>query len=83
MTIHTASTSFRNSSKHPIRYDRLHPGSYFRIVAEPERGIYKSRDMSIYKKSKIGFYSESIHNQQAAILYPQALVQPLVMERQR
>lgn len=83
MTTHTAPNTYRNSSKHPIRYDRLHPGSFFRIVAEPERGVYKSRDMSIYQKSKLGFFSENIHNNQPAVLYPSALVQPLVRERQR
>ena len=83
MTVHTATTTYRNSAKHPIRYGTLHPGSYFRIVAEPERGVFKSKDMAIYRRSRDGFYSENVHNGQQAVLYPTAIVQPLVKERQR
>jgi hypothetical protein len=82
MAIITANVTFRNSSSHPIRYDRLHPGSYFRIVAEPSRDMRRVRDGSVYQKSRDGFYSENVSNRKGCILMPEDIVMPVVKERQ-
>lgn len=81
MTTLTATVTYRNSSAHPIRYDRLHPGSFFRIVAEPSRGMKRVRDGRIYQKSRNGFYSENAANKQGCILMGEDLVMPVVKER--
>lgn len=78
----TATTTFRNSSSHPIRYDRLHPGSYFRIVAEPSRGLHRVRDGRVYQKDRNGFFSENVSNRTGCILMPEDIVMPVVKERQ-
>ena len=77
----TAQTVYRNSSSHPIRYDRLHPGSHFRIVAEPSRNIRRSKDTAIYKKARDGFYSENTSTKDSVVLYPEDLVMPVVRQR--
>lgn len=83
MTIMNATTTYRNSSRHPIRFDTLHPGSYFRIIREPDRGIYHSRDMSIYQKARDGFYSLNTSNGAGCVLLPNDLVQPLVKQKNK
>lgn len=70
--------TFRNSSAHPIRFDRLHPGSFFHIVAEPSRNIRRSRDQRVYRKSRNGFFSVEIEKKTGLVLYPEDLVMPLV-----
>lgn len=60
----------------PIRYDKLHPGSYFRIVAEPSRKIKHSTDQRIYRKSLTGFFSVVAGTEQGAVLMPGDLVDP-------
>jgi hypothetical protein len=77
----TAPANYRQSSQHPIRFDRLHPGSHFRIVAEPQRGIRRSRDNAIYKKARDGFYATNVSNNSPACLLPEDLVMPVVRER--
>jgi hypothetical protein len=81
MTVHTASVTFRNSSSHPIRYDRLHPGSYFRIVGEPSRNLKRVRDARIYQKDRNGFFAENISNRNGCVLFPEDLVMPVIKER--
>lgn len=81
MTTYTAPVTFRNSSAHPIRFDRLHPGSLFRIHAEPDRGIRRSNDISIYQKARDGFYAENLMSKQGAVLLPNDLVMPVVREK--
>lgn len=76
----TATVSFRNSSSHPIRYDRLHPGSFFRIVAEPSRGLRRVRDGNIYQKNRNGFFSEKVGSKTGCVLMPEDLVMPVVKE---
>lgn len=65
------------TSKHPIRYERLRPGSYFRIEAEPSRGIRKSRDARIYWRSTNGFFSTHPVTGVGVVLMPQDLVFPM------
>jgi hypothetical protein len=81
MAIITSTVTFRNSSSHPIRFDRLHPGSYFRIVAEPSRNMKRVRDARIYQKDRNGFFSENISNRAGCVLHPEDLVMPIIKER--
>lgn len=71
---------YRNSSEHPIRFDRLHPGSLFRIHAEPSRNIYRSSDKRVYRKAQLheGFFAKNTESGEAAVLLPFDLVQPVV-----
>ena len=83
MTTYTAPVTYRNSSKHPIRFDRLHPGSLFKIVAERERGIIRSNDQTIYQRARDGFYSEQLGTKKGIVLLPEDLVMPVVREKAR
>lgn len=67
------------TSKHPIRFDKLFPGSLFRIVAEPSRGIKESKDNRLYRKARDheGFYATTIEGKTPAILMPYDQVMPL------
>ncbi len=65
------------TSKHPIRFDRLRPGSYYQIVAEPSRGIRRSKDSRVYWKSTGGFFSVHPVTGAGVVLYPQDLVLPM------
>lgn len=70
------------SSKYPLRFDRLHPGSHFYIVAEPSRGIRTSTDKRIYQKARDheGFYAFHTTSPLACVLMPGDLVQPVKLE---
>lgn len=61
----------------PIRFDKLRPGSFFRIVSEPSRKIKKSSDQRIYRKAYDGFYSTVVGSDQGVVLYPGDSVEPL------
>ena len=65
------------NSKFPIRFERLHPGSYFQIVAEPSRGIRKSKDARVYWKSTGGFFAVHPVTGVGVVLMPKDLVQPM------
>lgn len=69
----------QNSSKLPIRFERLHPGSTFVIVAEPSRGISRVRDGKVYRRARDheGFYSTNVETGEACILLPTDIVQPV------
>jgi hypothetical protein len=79
--VRTAPTTFRNSSKYPIRFDRLHPGSYFRIVGEPSRNMPRVRDGRIYRKDRYGFFATNVSNNEGCCLYPEDLVMPVIREK--
>lgn len=74
---------FRNSSKYPIRFDRLHAGSYFKIVDERSRGIRLPVDDRMYKKAEEheGFYATRVSDQAAVVLMPEDMVQPMTVDR--
>lgn len=79
-----APVGFSNSSKFALRFDRLHPGSLFRIIAEPSRGIRKSTDERVFRKAQDheGFYAVSVDDRTvAAVLMPFDIVQPLARRR--
>ena len=65
---------------YPIKFERLFPGTKFRIAAEPSRGIRRSTDRTIYVKAKEeeGFYSVSTEDaNKSIVLMPYDLVHPL------
>jgi hypothetical protein len=74
-------THYQPTAKRPLRFENLHPGSYFRIVAEPSRGIRKSNDMRIYRKAVNGFYAEHPVTKAGCILMPQDQVMPMRLVR--
>ena len=75
-------TTYTRTSKSPIPYGVLHPGSMFTIHAEKSRGLLYSRDSTIYKRAVDGFYSYDLADQtRAAVLYPEDLVWPVVRKR--
>lgn len=80
------SRKFVKTSKFPIRFDRLFPGSVFSIHAEVSRGFSFSRDHGIYRKAAEheGFYAYDLFNpERAACLYPEDMVWPLREERNK
>ena len=65
--------------KGPVRFDKLYPGSTFRIFAEPSRRIYKSNDKRVYRKDLVGFFSTNIEDaEQSIVLMPFDLVMPVI-----
>lgn len=70
---------YQNNSKYAIRFDKLRPGSLFKIEAERSRGHTYSRDQRVYRKAlyEEGFYAVNIANNQPACLMPEDLVQPV------
>lgn len=71
------------SSKYPILFDRLHPGSLFLIVQERSRAMRASRDpfkdSAVYRRAKDheGFYATNVATGEACILMPEDIVQPV------
>lgn len=61
----------------PIRFNKLFPGSKYRIFAEPSRGIQKSNDQTVYVKV-CEAWSEDVDNpDHCIILMGEDLVVPL------
>lgn len=70
---------YQNNSTYPIRFDKLRPGSLFKISAERSRGHTFSKDQRVYRRALLeeGFYAVNIANDQPACLMPEDLVQPV------
>ena len=64
-----------------VRYEHIKPGQYFRIAAEPSRGIRTSDDKRIYQRAYEGFYSFHVSSPAVAVLLPQDLVIPYKLAR--
>jgi hypothetical protein len=79
-TMQLVPSNSKNPNK-PIRYEHLRPGSYFRIFAEPSRGIRTSNDQRIYQRAHDheGFFSFHIASPTPCILMPNDLVVPYRM----
>lgn len=73
--------TFVRTSKAPIPFDALHPGSLFVIHAERSRGHKFSRDNSVYQKARDGYYSTSRSGGKDIVLYPEDLVWPMAAKR--
>lgn len=70
---------YRDNSQKPIRFDHLHPGSLFRIVAEPSRNIAKSTDQRVYRKDLVGFHAAlATDAEHGVVLFPYDKVMPVV-----
>lgn len=72
------------SSRHPIRFDRLHPGSLFKIVSEPSRGVREPNDDRLYRRAEShqGFYAHVEGDKNTvACLAPYDIVQPVRVSR--
>lgn len=62
----------------PIRLFRLEPGSTCRIFAEPSRGLYKSKDKTVYRRdTENTVLIDVADSEHCAILMPEDLVVPL------
>lgn len=84
MTNNNTVVQYVNSAKYPIRRDRLHPGSLFKIKAEPSRGIRHSKDERVYRAGQLheGFYAYVVNDPDTvAVLMPFDIVQPVRVER--
>lgn len=78
------SVRYVSSARKPIRFDELFAGSLFKIVSEPSRRVWKSKDERVYRKAKEheGFYATVEGNPDiAACLRPNDLVMPIRRER--
>lgn len=62
----------------PIRLHRLEPGSTCKIFAEPSRGIFKSKDSTVYRRDTENTVLIDIADEDhVAILMPEDLVVPM------
>lgn len=78
------SKKYINSSKFPLRFDRVHPGSLFTIHAEPSRRIRRATDERVYRKAQEheGFYAVSVDDKDVAVvLMPNDMVQPVRVDK--
>lgn len=82
--MNTKVKTFARTSKAPMPFGNVHPGSLFTIHAERSRGLHFSRDLTVYRKAKDseGFYAYDSENpERAACLYHEDLVWPVVAKR--
>lgn len=80
----TGAVRYSSNARKPMRFDELFPGSLFKIISEPSRRVWKSKDERIYRKAKDheGFYATVEGNPDiAAVLRPNDLVMPVRRER--
>lgn len=72
-----STTKYRNNTRFPLTFERLVPGSEFRLISG-RRGGELLFDNVIYRKSTRGYYAERIDNGDGAVLYPEDMVMPVV-----
>jgi hypothetical protein len=75
---------YTRTSRAPLPFGALHPGSMFTIHAEKSRGLMYSRDYTVYRKAREeeGFYAYADADyDKVACLYPEDLVWPIVKKR--
>lgn len=65
------------TSRKPIQFKDLRPGSYFAIVSEPSRKIRHSNDTRIYRRATDGFYSYHPVTGVGCVLFPYDTVMPM------
>ena len=71
---------YRPNSKFPIRFEKLLPGSLFRIISEPSRGQFRIKDDRLYKKANDGYFSTPVDSDVGVVLYPEDLVMPVALK---
>lgn len=65
-----------------IPFEQVFPGSTFFIRQELSRGHkYPSRDRTLYRKAKDGFYAEAVDSGKGLCLMPKDLCVPVRSER--
>lgn len=68
----------KKNNLRPIKLARLEPGSTCTIFAEPSRGLYRSKDTTVYRRDTENTVLVDVNNpDHAAILMPDDLVVPL------
>lgn len=70
----------KNTTKalRPIRLFRLEPGSSCTIFAEPSRGLYRSKDKTVYRRDTENTILVDVNDpEHCAILMPEDLVIPM------
>lgn len=80
----TKTDLYTRTSRAPIPFGALHPGSLFTIHAERSRGLHFSRDLTVYKKAQEheGFYAfDALSPDKVACLHHEDLVWPLAKKR--
>lgn len=78
-------TRYAQTSKFPIKFERLRPGSLFRIHSEPSRHMKYSRDNTIYRRAydHEGFFAYDTNDKaKACCLMPEDMVHPLKVVRE-
>jgi hypothetical protein len=71
-------TNTKKKTDRPIRLWKLEPGSTCTIFAEPSRGIFKSKDKTVYRRDTENTILVDIADENhVAILMPEDLVVPL------
>lgn len=67
----------KKKSDRPIRLWKLEPGSTCTIFAEPSRGIFKSKDKTVYRRDTENTILIDVNDEShVAILLPEDLVIP-------
>lgn len=68
----------------PIRLHRLEPGSTCTIFAEPSRGLFRSKDRTVYRRDTENTILIDINDEEhCAILMPDDLVVPMSRPKQK
>ena len=77
MTKNTYNQNSKKKSDRPIRLWKLEPGSTCTIFAEPSRGIFKSKDKTVYRRDTENTILIDVNDEShVAILLPEDLVIP-------
>lgn len=77
MTKNTYNKNSKKKSDRPIRLWKLEPGSTCTIFAEPSRGIFKSKDKTVYRRDTENTILIDVNDEShVAILLPEDLVIP-------
>ena len=77
MTKNTYNKNSKKKSDRPIRLWKLEPGSTCTIFAEPSRGIFRSKDKTVYRRDTENTILIDVNDENhVAILLPEDLVIP-------
>ena len=77
MTKNTYNKNSKKKSDRPIRLWKLEPGSTCTIFAEPSRGIFRSKDKTVYRRDTENTILIDVNDEShVAILLPEDLVIP-------
>ena len=77
MSTINSTVQYANAANAPMPFADIFPGSVFRIVGEPSRGLHRVRDGRLYRKARDGFYAENISSKEGCVLMPEDLCMPV------